>query len=404
MELKELFKYREIELKKILGEDTYLKPNSLIIHKGNGNNKRISKLLARKGKIGFTDNRDTIYLEDYKRVNFNTFLELKHSWYNFHYQPKTAQQLIKLLKDKLSKYYSLDRLDIKSLGNYSDEIRVIIYYPEITITNELGSTHKITDIYMSYDFQVNTEGIRLRNILIYRNSFTIGEYAEEYIFSHISAPLGSTSANFCFGKTVLDKAIDKFYNSIQYNEILSFIFSVEEYLTWESLQGVPYRYIDKIKEFEVKGKYFDIPFDLVNALYKYTLNKLYSFKYDFFLENGKDTIILAQQSKDDINNILKEYLLLNNPEYIQRQIGDSFGTIQKYSNDYFESINNRISSYEFEFKGEILTPKVNRVKIDIEELNNKYPKVVCSELQKQVFERIETEFIEYLIRFKQNLL
>ena len=403
MELQELFKYKDNEIKKLLGTDKKIKVGGLIISKSPHNKDKIYKLLARNEKEGFVQNRNNslINLKYFDKFNFDIFLELKESYIQSHRQPKDGIVLMKILNKTLLKYYSEDKFELKHGRNYVD---LIIYYPEITIKNSLGSTHKMKDIYITYIFRISPSYFYLENMKLFRSNFTMGEYIENYSFSHLNSTCGQNSSSFCFGYTDLENTVNRIKSKIIYSEILPFIFAVEEYLSWESLEGKPWKYIDEIKEFEIETQGFNISNDLIDEIYKYLLTQLTDFYYNFELNNGKSIITLQSKTQNKITKIILSYLRLHHPEIILKYVGNRRGKIKEYNDNKVNTINDDLSNMGIRFKDKKIIPKVKKIKINYKKLNTQYPDNIPEKLQNGIFLKLEKEFINYLYGLKNNLL
>lgn len=156
-------------------------------------------------------------------------------------------------------FYSEDRLDINiysfaindnlTEGSTPDTeelngltyFQCTVYHPEITITNEKGMSHKITDVYVSVVFPSLT-------ISLGRTSYSPEEVAMGYIHSHVHSGNYFTQMNdFCTGGS--DTPINRIKRNIKnFNGtndefttlISSFIIEVERMIRIESLEGGPY--------------------------------------------------------------------------------------------------------------------------------------------------------------------
>lgn len=60
---------------------------------------------------------------------------------------------------------------------------ILIYYPEVTITNENDQHHKITDLFVKVSF--NGLGQLISPPQLNRSSYTLGEFVSDYMHSHV---------------------------------------------------------------------------------------------------------------------------------------------------------------------------------------------------------------------------
>ena len=152
--------------------------------------------------------------------------------------------------------YSLTRRTDSDLQTVIEENKDIIiskitlYYPRILISNSVGTTHTIKDLFFSFNlcFLVERGTIRMKNIHIRRTTFSDDEYLEEhncfYIFSHCQLeqrPWDAGATSVCFGGSSANPIIQKFRESNGKITDLEMLFhSINLYLEWESIEGIPY--------------------------------------------------------------------------------------------------------------------------------------------------------------------
>lgn len=141
------------------------------------------------------------------------------------------------LNDNLAKGCTLDTEEVKGFTYF----QCTVYHPEITITNENGVSHKITDVYVSVSFPS-------LEIALGRTSYTSEEVAVGYIHSHVhSGNYFNQMNDFCTG--AMDTPINKIKRLIKNFDgtndelttlISSFIIEVERMIRVESLEGGPH--------------------------------------------------------------------------------------------------------------------------------------------------------------------
>lgn len=134
--------------------------------------------------------------------------------------------------------------DERMLENTSiDLVNITVYFPEITLTNDYGAKHTITDVYVRTYF-------KSLHICLARTSFTEKEIAVGYIHSHVNSGQFYSLSDFCTGSantpinTVrrnIRNYMDNNDNSEDFrNSIEAFIIEVERMIMVESNDGGPY--------------------------------------------------------------------------------------------------------------------------------------------------------------------
>lgn len=118
-----------------------------------------------------------------------------------------------------------------------------IYFPEIFITNSKGDQWTILDYYVVIALN-NRLGVSW--IRGFRATKTPVEYISQYTFSH-SKVADTALCRFCFGSTGLDTLVAELLLG-SYNEmgLELFLQNLTDYLSWESLDGVPFYFISEL--------------------------------------------------------------------------------------------------------------------------------------------------------------
>lgn len=122
-------------------------------------------------------------------------------------------------------------------------ITVVIYFPNLVVTNSAGDKWPIKDYYVLLDFSIRMGVSTIRG---YRATKSVVEYRAGYTFSHSNVTVDDV-VGFCFGATELDELVAELrmdpYDSMR----ISLLFQqLEDYLSWESIDGVPYYPIKRL--------------------------------------------------------------------------------------------------------------------------------------------------------------
>lgn len=190
-------------------------------------------------------------------------------------QEQTIDDIIGITKD----VFPEENIEITQTNNL---LSLVIYVPEIIITNAVGKKHTITDLYTKLVFSTELSGAaKITDLALRRGSIIHGEYCYGYVHSHVSQSSSGTLQNYtnsvCFGSTpiaTLRTLLQAKYSNKDYR---NFLHMYKNWLSWESIEGSPYRYMEKIisstttsidyttekarsfqKMFEVLYKYLDV--------------------------------------------------------------------------------------------------------------------------------------------------
>lgn len=143
-----------------------------------------------------------------------------------------------------------------NFANYSLEMRmalqraaiqVIIHFPEIVISNSRRLKHTIRDLYIIINMGANLQFCSRFNGFRAKKSYA--EYLTGYGHSHMNsggAPAGAQQ--FCLGETEFARLVDGFRNA-KWDRVRFEMFAIQlqDYLSWESLEGGPYCRIENIR-------------------------------------------------------------------------------------------------------------------------------------------------------------
>jgi hypothetical protein len=200
-------------------------------------------------------------------------------------QKKSVEYKIEYLRKVVSQFFIEDHYDTNKNGNY---INIVLYYPELTITNSIELSHKLKDIYILLKF--NSSNLELEELSMTRTTYSSIEYNSKYIYSHVNTykPEYWTS-EFCWGGGTAIKKVQSKLRNGKILDFTQFLVLFKAYLEWESIEGKPYYYISSLidssrnyKEIyssELNYKIEDfiscISINLENLAYTYTIDELY---------------------------------------------------------------------------------------------------------------------------------
>ena len=131
-------------------------------------------------------------------------------------------------------------------------LSLYIHFPEITITNSKRQTHLIKDLYIQYDIQVRKANFNTSNYKLEvsfsgkRAALSLKEWEGGYRHSHLMTGSNIFSC-FCLGRSDYSILLQSLQIEPTENNWMLVFLGLENYLSWESLEGGPYLTIDSIK-------------------------------------------------------------------------------------------------------------------------------------------------------------
>ena len=206
------------------------------------------------------------------------------------------------VKELLKFYYPEELYDIIPFEMYEDDnkipaITIILHFPEVIVNNKRGESHIMRDFFVKFDIVFYSDNLfTLSNIKGRRLKLTAQEIQADYQFSHLSNGINQNWNNFCFGDstpiTILFNKISRKHNKNTLEDVYKFFLLLDTYVTWESLEGVPYRKIGHIgtsnvsssgeqrevifklpfQPFEFDSNGQGITFDLVTSLWEHIID------------------------------------------------------------------------------------------------------------------------------------
>jgi hypothetical protein len=413
MYFNDLLKLRDIEVKEILKNNNHLSagkygifPNSLSIVKIVGNDKHNNRIYFKQNDyISFCDCKQIFPL------SFDKYKELKNSKYLTGKIKITPKFFENFVRSRLSSLFNEDRYDIEVLeySSYS-QIKIKIYYPEIEITNSLETKHKIRDLYLTFIFTIEEASVYLAHIDLFRTKFTPIEVYGRYVHSHYSGSPGDSTqtGTMCFGKTSLGNLVKESTEFFNMRNFVPLIIELENYLKWESIDGVPHRKLNELKKFLIRPKSLGYSVDkdkIIDDLYNYTINKISHFNYEFITkENGEFNIEISDNHFKSIENILIDYIKLNREDYnklLGRKIDGDYGEIDLININLLKR-EYRMPSGVIKFKDISIPVEVieDNDNITIDSIDDMYPKSLHPDILIGVINRIQDKFLTYFIKQK----
>lgn len=189
--------------------------------------------------------KDEVTLEN-AEIKENEELEIFKIFKN--YSLLNEENFVEGIEMLANSYYGSERVCF-NYDNAYNKITLIIHYPVKNITNSDGDFHTMYDFYLYLSFYFIEGKIKLRDYLGKRATISINELINNYEFSHLF-PYDENAEykTFCLGDST---AINTHVNNTKrgFNNIID-VFNLfnlsEEYLQWESLEGIPYKYIKNI--------------------------------------------------------------------------------------------------------------------------------------------------------------
>ena len=133
-------------------------------------------------------------------------------------------------------YFGENRLEVTDTD-------LIIYFPENEVKNSNGKTHKIYETYMK--IKLNNCNLS-KDMCLLRTRVSEQEDKSRYLFSHASNSGNSDWRGCCVGDNTPIADFLKSDNVLNYENTIVLFNLLEQYLSWESIEGGPYIFMSQI--------------------------------------------------------------------------------------------------------------------------------------------------------------
>lgn len=312
----------------------------------------------------------------------------------------------------LKKYdYFIDEYDINKEDFYANihkflntEVTICIYYPKVTVRNSKKESHIIYDLYIKH--YLSSSGYPNKYFEMNRSSYTLDEAMVGYVFSHCNRGILDNVASIklfnstCLGSGPLSSYIQTLLHvrrTFDEADMMMYFQLVDEYITWESTEGVPFIRMETIKptglsKVEMKGTkstYFNsIHLDIIKH-------------YDKIILDNCKLVVVNQNSLSrykilyDYDKIINEIIKQSGEEYLTKlnlfYSKNSFGNIEyftenteSWNSQRVETIKSLKGTFIFKFKDEDICFKLLNTHDEIKD------KIKMAYFAKEIFDIVKT--------------
>ena len=174
---------------------------------------------------------------------------------------ENLHEMIKIFEQKFQENQDLAFEVIDNSGVFELRPYFKVLYPEIEITNTNKEKHTIKNLVVVFSLKWDSyfKKWKIDEMTGLRLTLSYLELKKSYPHSHLSATRltdnfkSMTSSKFCLGSSTLGMSIAEYNtesNKEQSNLVLEgILYTLDTYVTWESLEGVPHNYIRNLLPF-----------------------------------------------------------------------------------------------------------------------------------------------------------
>ena len=130
---------------------------------------------------------------------------------------------------------------------YLSNINILVHFPTVTITNENNKSITINHLWAKVP--INHEGLLRSNFKLNRSEYPLLHLMDNYLHSHIMNIPFSDFTIFmspCLGSGPLNRTQEHLHYTFDEDIWSLFCLELDKFVTVESLEGRPYKYLEKI--------------------------------------------------------------------------------------------------------------------------------------------------------------
>lgn len=218
----------------------------------------------------------------------------------------SQENKVPLVRGIFEDFFGEDRVDVQNRD--SDSVYIIVHFPQLTVTNENSRSIDITHLYAKMRVTKST-GTIIGTFQLIRSEYTSTQFISGYSFSHIphvSRDKIASWQNPCLGTGPLNDTVATL--NIEYSEEFWQLFCLElsKYVTVESVEGVPYMYLEKVGKQDLDPVRFPLIREIrrdsysseeaIDTIKEFTRFVIYKRPFNFHYLNGSYNIAASDET------------------------------------------------------------------------------------------------------------
>lgn len=340
--------------------------------------------------------------------------------YNPDFAITTATQLDEMMTE-LTGFYE-DNWDFilkpMRLENAKYQLYCVLRFPELTISNSIGLSHNIQDLFVYFRLD---QGMKDGEPYVYpvdlkgfRSTVTTLERQAEYEHSHLPSKNRSKVTDlkgnsFCLGATEIRDTHLSLVDRYDKDRFSLLLFTIQSFVKWESVEGVPYLYINDIPSSlgDSDNRYREYGTNLMGLYTELEPHlKVFPFKFSVY---GNRLVLQDKKFKED----LKKLIRLHAPSFVEKVLVRQNSTGRYFCYDSARdatadvipvTVSSEVEDNYFYFRGEKITPKIINPEQDVEQTGDSIENYfVHPDIVNYVKKKIEKDAYELSVRYAGEL-
>lgn len=216
----------------------------------------------------------------------------------------TFEKFRLLVKSTQEVYEDSWDIEIAKNGESGINIKgIVILFKDIIIKNSKDKEHSIKDLFVKIELDIYNSNLVIRDIYGGRTTLTYAEWNVGYMHSHLphvdisSGLIPPFWGRFCRGSGHINDFIAEVNSEGGFKEenLTPFLIQILGFVSWESLEGVPYKHFEHIMPRPSSGRVFSFSKTKIDVIKRNILEYYKARKtppnIDFKLESGVYTIV-----------------------------------------------------------------------------------------------------------------
>lgn len=188
--------------------------------------------------------------------------------------------------------------------DFKENNEILIYFPKVTVTNEHDKSIEITKLFVKV--VVDEDCLLVGTFTMNRSEFTVDQFKSDYLHSHICGiPVmnGGDASDFkapCLGTGPIRQTCTTLNNEFSEEFWNLFCRELSLYVTRESLEGVPYRRLERVGikngkwgKLDLEPNFYSTPFLEDSVITQFIRDILKDMPFRFNYVNGSYSVAMS---------------------------------------------------------------------------------------------------------------
>ena len=162
-------------------------------------------------------------------------------------------------------YFGEEKVDLQDDRTDLDKKAILVWFPEVTVTNEHDQSTNITDLYIRV--RLSNDGYMIGVFDATRGSYKMSQVYGDYLHSH-ARNIPHESYGFsavCLGRGPIQGTCTILNANYDLDRWRLFCYELDKYVTVESEEGIPYRHLNQLSVSSWNTKWTELDYNIVSS-------------------------------------------------------------------------------------------------------------------------------------------